>query len=147
MKSLVVALLVLTTSQPSPGDVPAKEVSLSGIHVGESTSQVTRKLGQPLRIYDQPDYLNLHYKYKDLTVSFSDGVVAGLNTKSRRSCTPKKLCVGDSIDRMRKLYGEPITTDRETGRYYEYYGIDLYCWLKIPATGNLVTSITVACQP
>ncbi|RYD84378.1 MAG: hypothetical protein EOP84_05660 [Verrucomicrobiaceae bacterium] len=147
MQIVVVPLLFLAGAQPAPGDVPATEVSLSGIHIGDSTSLVERKLGHPLRISNQPDYLNLHYRYKDIIVSFSDGVVAGLFTTSARSCTPKRLCVGDSTKRMRELYGEPLEADRETGRYHEYYGTDLACWLQIPATSDRITSITVACQP
>jgi hypothetical protein len=122
-------------------------VSIGEIAVGDSISKVIKKLGEPRSKVEASDYLDLHYKYPNMTVSFSEGDVAGLFTDSPEACTPKQLCPGDSVDRMRYLYGEPLVTDRETGRFYEYYGHDLYCWLQIPADGSKVSSIAVACQP
>ncbi len=139
--------LVLSSALLLQGDIPARDVSIGGVAVGDSPSQVVKKLGEPSSRLETSDFLNLHYKYPSLTVSFSGGVVAGLFANSPDACTPKQLCPGDSLDKMRTLYGEPLVTDRENGRFYEYYGRDLYCWLKIPANGSKVTSITVACQP
>ena len=139
--------LMLSSVLLAQGDIPASEVSIGGVAVGDSISQVIKKLGEPRSKVEASDYLDLHYKYPNVTVSFSEGVVAGLFTDSARACTPKQLCPGDSLDRMRHLYGEPLVIDRETGRFYEYYGHELYCWLKIPANDSKVNSITVACQP
>jgi hypothetical protein len=141
------ASLMLSSALIAQGDIPASEVSIGGVAVGDSPSQVTKKLGEPGSKVQASDYLDLHYKYPNMTVSFSAGVVAGLFTDSPSACTPKDLCPGDSLDRMRSLYGEPLVTDRETGRFYEYYGHDLYCWFKIPVKDDTVDSITVACQP
>ena len=147
MKSSIIALLLLFGDQAATADIPASEVSLGGIEVGDSIDAVNRKLGPPISRSEQPDYLNLHHHYKDLIVSFSDGTVAGLFTRSRNVCTPKGLCVGDSLEKMQRLYGQPLTSDRESGKVYEYYGKDLYCWLQIPAAGKRIKSIAVACQP
>jgi len=129
------------------GNIPASEVSIGGVAVGDSPAQVIKKLGEPSSKVRASDYLDLHYNYQNMTVSFSEGVVAGLFTDSASVCTPKSLCPGDSIDRMRSLYGEPLISDRETGRFYEYYGHELYCWFKIPVNDKKVDSIMVACQP
>jgi len=139
--------ILLSSALLTQGDIPASEVSIGGVAVGDSPSQVIKKLGEPSSKVQASDYLNLHYKYPNMTVSFSEDVVAGLFTDSTTACTPRQLCPGDSLDKMRSLYGEPLVTDRETGRFYEYYGQELYCWFKIPVKYREVSSITVACQP
>jgi hypothetical protein len=147
MQILRLTTQLLLSALLTQGDIPASEVSIGGVEIGDSPSQVVGKLGAPSSKVQASDYLDLHYKYPTMTVSFSEGVVSGLFTDSAGACTPKNLCPGDSIDRMRSLYGEPLVTDRETGRFYEYYGHELYCWFKIPVNDNTVVSITVACQP
>ncbi len=127
--------------------IPASDVSIAGVAIGDSPAQVRSKLGEPNTTEGIPDYLPLHYNYPNVRVSFDGDVVAGLFTRSASGCTPKGLCPGDSLDKMRRLYGEPLRTDRETGRFFEYYGVDLYCWLQIPDQGDKVLSIYVACQP
>jgi hypothetical protein len=147
MPIIRISSLILSSALLAQGEIPANEVSIRGVAIGDSLSQVIKKLGKPSSKVQASDYLDLHYKYPTMTVSFSEGVVAGLFTDSIAACTPKQLCPGDSLDRMRSLYGEPIVADRETGRFYEYYGNELYCWLKIPVDDRKVGSITVACQP
>lgn len=129
------------------GEIPAGEVSIGTIAVGDTPSQVVAKLGEPARTQVASDFLDLHYEYPHLTVSFSEGVVAGLFTDSPSACTPRQLCPGDGLDKMRALHGEPLTAERGTGWYFEYSGHDLYCWLRIPVSESRVESIEVACQP
>ena len=145
---LLVSLACTCTSAGAEGGmVPRSEIAIGGVTVGETPAQVRKKLGQPLRELEDADYLDLHYDYPSVRVSFSDGVVAGLRSRSPKGCTPKMLCLGDSVERMRSLYGPPLVADRETGRYYEYYGAeDVYCWLQITAD-VVVKDITVQCQP
>jgi hypothetical protein len=148
MKEFLLSLLFFASpTSGGAGMIAAHDVALGGIAIGDSPKQVRSKLGQPKAIEKSPDYLSLHYTYANVRVSFDDNVVTGLFTDSDKSCTPKGLCPGDSLDKMRKLYGEPLLTDRESGRFFEYYGIDVYCWFQIPDQGNKVSSIKVACQP
>jgi hypothetical protein len=148
LKSISLLLLLLSsTSLAHKGDIPASEVSIGGISVGQSPAAVMRKLGKPFRETTTSDYLDLHFKYRSVTVSFSEKVVAGLYSDQADGCTPKHLCPGNSLKKMRSLYGFPIEVDRETGHFYEYYGQDLYCWLQISAKGQRISSIAVACQP
>jgi len=57
------------------GVVPPREIAIGGVTVGETPAQVRKKLGQPLRELEDSDYLDLHYDYPSVRVSFSDGVV------------------------------------------------------------------------
>lgn len=127
--------------------ITADDVAIGGVAIGDSPRQVESKLGKPRSKENSQDFLSLHYDYPGLRVSFSGDVVAGLFTNSAHTCTPKHLCPGDSLDKMRRLYGEPLLSERETGRFYEYYGYELYCWFQIPVQGTTVASINVACQP
>lgn len=129
------------------GTASDRELALGGVAVGDTAAQVTSRLGEPKRKVPAQDFLDLHYDYASLRVSFNGGIVAGLHADKRGACTPKGLCPGDRLDRMRALYGEPIVSDRETGRYFEYIGGDAACWLQIRARGKRVASIEVACQP
>jgi hypothetical protein len=146
---LLGALLLLIPSLAFAGEgtVLEREVSLGGVAIGDSPGVVIARLGQPRRKVEVSDFLNLHYDYPHVRVSFSEGVVAGLYSVSPKACTPMHLCPGDSLDKMRSLYGQPLVADRESGRFYEYYGADSTCWLQIPAKGSRVASVTVACQP
>lgn len=148
MQALWLCLLLSPSAAFSlEGKVPASEISLGGIEVGATLSEVTKKLGTPLRKQDGIDFLNLDYYYPHLQVSFSDRVVAGMYTDHPKGCTPMRLCPGDRLGKMRSLYGSPIVADRETGQFYEYYPNDFTCWLQIAAKGERIKSIAVACQP
>jgi len=73
------------------GVVPPREIAIGGVTVGETPAQVRKKLGQPLRELEDSDYLDLHYDYPSVRVSFSDGVVAGcapvVPKAARRRCS------------------------------------------------------------
>lgn len=144
------ALMFLLASAPvfaEEGAVSDRELSLGGVAIGDSTDAVLARLAQPKRKAPAQDFLDLHFEYPHLRVSFNGGVVAGLHADKSAACTPKGLCPGDRLSRMRALYGAPIVADRESGRYYEYIGGDAACWLQIRAKDKRVRSIDVACQP
>lgn len=142
-----VLLLVPAMALAEEGIVPDRELSLGGVDIGDAPAQVVARLGEPRRKVTSMDFLDLHYDYPHLQVSFDEDIVVGLHADKSGGCTPKGLCPGDRFDRMRALYGEPLVSDRETGRFYEYYADGAACWLQIPARGKRVASITVACQP
>ncbi|MBX3712289.1 MAG: hypothetical protein KF800_10045 [Lysobacter sp.] len=148
MKTMGFALLLVPVMAfADQGAVPETELSLGGVAIGDSTEAVVARLGQPKRKGPAQDFIDLHYEYPHMRVSFNGGIVAGLHAGKAGACTPKGLCPGDRMDRMRALYGAPIVSDRETGRYYEYTGGDAACWLQIRSRGKRVASIDVACQP
>lgn len=143
----ILLLLVPLLAFADEGIVSDRELSLGGVAIGDTVAQVVSRLGEPKRKVPEQDFLDLHYDYAKLRVSFNGGIVAGLQAETRSACTPKGLCPGDRLDRMRALYGAPLVADRETGRFYEYVGGDTGCWLQIRPRGTRVASIAVACQP
>jgi len=150
MKALsLVLLLSLATplTLACEGTVLESEISLGGIAIGDSPSEVTNKLGLPLRKVEELGYLSPHYYYPQVQVWFSENVVAQLYSDNPAGCTPMQLCPGDPLDKMRSLYGLPAIADRETGRFYEYGAADYTCWLQIRPKGKRVSSIAVVCIP
>jgi hypothetical protein len=146
-RSAILLLLVPLLAFAEEGAVSERALSLGGVAIGDTIDAVVARLGEPSRKHPAQDFIDLHYEYPHIRVSFNGGIVAGLHAEKRGACTPKGLCPGDRLDRMRALYGAPIVSDRETGRYYEYVGGDAACWLQIRAKGKRVASIDVACQP
>lgn len=149
MKTFFMALVLLTPTLAVAGEeaTPPSELSLGGIAIGDSPSEVVGKHGEPLRKSITPDFLDLHYDYPQVRVSFSDDVVAGLYSDKANGCTPKGLCPGDSLKKMRAMYGPPASTVRDKKRFYEYYAADASCWLQIKSMRKKIASIAVACQP
>lgn len=143
----ILIVLIPSLALARTGSVSEDELSLGGVLIGDSPSEVIANLGKPQREVESPDFLNLHYDYSHVRVSFSDDVVAGLYSDNPLGCTPMHLCPGDSLDKTRALYGPPIVADRESGTFYEYYGADSSCWLEVSVTGKRVASIRVECQP
>lgn len=133
-------------SGTQPREVPQSELSLAGVAIGDTEAQVVEKLGAAPFRTEEADFLHLHLNYESVTVSFGFEEVAGLYSDNPKGCTPAGLCPGDSLKRMRSVYGTPEVAKRETGTFFEYYS-DCPCWLKIKPTGNKIESITVACQP
>jgi hypothetical protein len=143
----ILLFLVPLLAFAEEGAISERELSLGGVAIGDSIDAVVARLGQPKRKVPAQDFIDLHYEYPHMQVSFNGGIVAGLHADKADACTPKRLCPGDRLSRMRALYGAPIVSDRETGRYYEYVGGDAACWLQIRAKGKRVGTIDVACQP
>ena len=126
--------------------IPQAELSLAGVELGDTEAQVIDKLGVPTSRVEEADFLHLHLNYVTVKVSFAFEEVAGLFSDNPKGCTPSGLCPGDSLKRMRAVYGAPEISERETGTLFEYYS-DCPCWLQIKPAGNKIGAITVACQP
>jgi len=144
---LLLLFLVPTVAMAVDGSVPDSELSLGGVAIGQSPVAVVAMLGEPLRKEEMPDFIDLDYYYSQVRVSFNTGTVAGLRSEDPKTCTPRGLCPGDGFDKMKLLYGVPKVSERESGRFYEYYGSDGACWLEIPAKGKEVASLSVVCMP
>ena len=143
---LLVLLLVPSLAMAWEGAVPQSEMSLGGVAIGQSRDEVIAKLGKPTHREEAQDFLDLHYDYPHLRVSFNTDIVAGLESRDAKACTAKGLCPGDKLEKMRSMYGAPklAGTDEQA---YVYYGPDGACWLEVPAKGRRVTKLSVVCMP
>lgn len=125
-------------------DLPEQELRLGGLSIGDEGKTVIREFGQPSQVsssfYSQLDY-------PGFTVLLEEGTVIGLTSTSDQYCTPAGVCPGMDSEQVRERYGEPTVSDREDGRFMEYYTENSSCWLKIAVDGELVESVGVVCQP
>lgn len=65
--------------------------------------------------------------YADGTeITFLDGTVYSITVADRQYTTPRGLKVGDDIQRLKELYGEPDGIYDETHCVYQYEGYDLF---------------------
>ena len=55
-----------------------------------------------------------------------DGTVYSINVISKDYPTPRGLRVGDSVSRLKELYGEPDNMDDKTHWGYAYEGYELF---------------------
>ena len=95
-KALGVLFALPVLAFAGEGIVPESELSLGGVAIGDTSRAVIARLGKPARKIEKSGYLDLHYDYPNLRVSFSEGVAAGLHSSRSGGCTPKRLCPGDS---------------------------------------------------
>src|SRR5260370_41496628 len=89
------------------------DFALGGVAEGPDSATVRRRLGRPDSIvaeknsFDDPSKL-ITWRYRRLTVDFfSSSHVVGLSTTDSTVTTPRGLRVGDSVTRLKQLYGEP----------------------------------------
>ena len=122
------------------------QLSLAGIPIGATQDEVINQLGQPTQVVDSLPFPQL--EYPGLTVWFDEnrqGVLGMLST-SDQYCTPAGVCPGMDVAEVREIYGEPQVSDREDGRFIEYYPDTCCCWLQIALENDeTVRSIEVLC--
>jgi hypothetical protein len=117
-----VAISSLTEAQRiQPLD--SADFNVAGISGNLDTSAVINRLGMPttrkseINPFDSPSRLHI-WKYPGLSVHFaSDYTVFGITVDSPRYPTKRGLKAGDSVLRLRRLYGEPSEVDENESAY------------------------------
>ncbi len=146
-----VALLVLIASTAQAGEtslVEDRELSLSGIAIGDTEASVLRRLGQPVRRIDTDDILNVRLDYVGLTVWLGEERSVGeVLSVSERHCTPSGVCPGMLLAEVKKKYGQPLAVFREDGAFIEYSSSRASCWLQFAAEEGRIASVRAECQP
>jgi len=117
MKSaqLLLSFLLLV---PARGLTQARPLSkadfaLGGVAEGMDSATVRRRLGKPDSIFAEDNALDspsklITWDYRRLTVDFfSTDHVVGLTTRDSGTVTPRGLRIGQSVARLKQLYGEP----------------------------------------
>ena|SRR2546430_4655843 len=128
VRTLFVASTWLLSFHTLNGQVPPPlaqpDFALAGIAEETDSAQVQRRLGKPDSVLvDQHPFdvgaKLVTWRYKRLTVDFfSSDRVVGLSTTDPGVRTPRGLRVGDSVVRLKQLYGEP------TGSYEDAWDYD-----------------------
>lgn len=135
--------MLVETSLPA---ISASELALGGIFPGDDEATVIGKLGQPNHVVE--DFGDRTFEYTDFAVFFYEGRVIEVTSTHSAYCTPSGICPNMAFARARAQYGTPTVTNREDGKYMEYYPSEpVGCWLKISVDGDDdIDAITVECQ-
>jgi hypothetical protein len=149
----VVALLAVSTAALS-ADIPESELSLGGVGLGDTESQVLAVLGRPLAQSDTGEGVALEYAGLTVVVGWLEQAAPGkqrrvlqLDATGDDVCTPSGVCPGAPVSKASAAYGTPIEAERESGRFLEYYGKGSSCWLRLGTAGDRIQSISAVCQP
>ncbi|VXB72118.1 conserved hypothetical protein [Luteimonas sp. 9C] len=155
MKNIVLAVALVTGSATDPGtSISDSELSLGGVALGDSESQVVAALGRPIRQSDAGE--SIAFEYPGLTVLIGwleqaapdkSRHVLQLDATGQDACTPSGVCPGAPLSKALALYGQPIRSERESGSFWEYYSSQSSCWLQLGVSGDAVGSISAVCQP
>jgi len=127
--------------------ISESELVIGGISIGEHERNVKQRLGAPRSRTDSGEGFRLAYAGLKVEVGAGDYGVYEIVSTNAKYCTPSKLCPGMSEAHARRLYGEPVMAERETGSFLEYYPSGSTCWLQISAPKGIVKTLRVACQP
>src|SRR5258705_3088499 len=110
---LSVLLLVPARARTQAPPLSRADFALGGVAEGMDSATVRRRLGKPDSIFAEDNSLDspsklITWDYRRLTVDFfSTDHVVGLTTRDSGAVTPRGLRVGQSVARLKQLYGEP----------------------------------------
>ena len=155
MKSIVSIIILLSGSAAGSGaSIPDGELSLGGVTLGDSESQVSALLGQPKKRSDTGEGIALEYPGLTVLVGWLEQAAPGkqrhvlqLNATGPTACTPSGVCPGAPVSKALATYGQPIKADRESGSFLEYYSNKSSCWLQLGTSAETIRSISAVCQP
>jgi hypothetical protein len=133
--------------QASTNSIAASELSIANVRLGDSEKTTVRKLGKPLNRTNNGEGFVLSYQELAVAHGVEPYGVYEMESTNPKYCTPKKVCPGISIEKLKRIYGEPIVAERDEGKFLEYIGNKTTCWLQISVFNDFVKSIRVACQP
>ncbi|BEU86597.1 hypothetical protein TAMA11512_00610 [Selenomonas sp. TAMA-11512] len=138
----------------SEGVIDIAEMSLSGVHIGMSRAEVEEILGEPT-LRTKPYYAPAHDTWRDsynyewsLNVDFDGDSVMSLGTNKRNGiATPAGLEVGDTVEKMQRIYGKGyhyFFFDQETFEYHNNGAGDYAFYdMKITASNGIITEIDI----
>jgi hypothetical protein len=121
--SLLCGPVMLSGQSPPP--LSKADFSLAGVNVGADSSAVRRGLGQPDSVRFDPNPFSPKAKsvvwvYRRYTILFyTTEHVAGVRIRDASVATRRGLRLGDSVARLKELYGEPTGAYQESVEYQD----------------------------
>ncbi len=151
MRFLCIAIFALASScalAAEPSLISDQELSLGGISLGDTESDVISKLGNPNHIVDTGDFLSIRLEYSGMTIWLGEGRLVGeILSTAKLYCSPSGICPGTPFAVANTKYGPPLVADREDGTFMEYPSSESACWMQIAVANDVITSVRAECQP
>jgi hypothetical protein len=136
------------------GAISDSELSLGGVALGETESNVLAMLGAPLEQSETGEGTALEYPGLTVFVGWLEQQAPGkerrvlqLSGTGSNACTPSGICPGMRVERVMAAYGQPVVAGRETGDFLEYYSHQSSCWLQVGTSEGSIRSVSAVCQP
>lgn len=97
------------------------DLSLGKIFIGQPESDVLTIMGKPMKVTDPDNTGHLRYKYSDMVVVITNGVVTGFVSDTAAVSTKRGVKQGDRLDKVTHEYGKPYAkSDYDGTTLYEY---------------------------
>ena len=97
------------------------DLSLGEIFIGQSESDVQSIMGKPMKVTDPDNTGHLRYKYTDMVVVITNGIVTGFVSDTAAVSTKRGIKQGDKLDKVMREYGKPYAESNfEDTTLYEY---------------------------
>lgn len=139
-------------TKPDAKAIPEKintdtDLILGKIFIGQSLDEVVSLLGNPLKISEPNEQGQISYKFTDMSVSITDGVVTGFVSENGDFSTKRGIKQGDSLDKVIAQYGDNPYGNSKYGDtvLYEYKFISDKgddCLLRFAIKDNVVDYIS-----
>jgi hypothetical protein len=128
-------------------EINESELTLGDIALGDAKSKLIRRLGEPVRRSINPVSVELEYEGLSFSLDEQEERIWGMESRRADYCTPSGLCPEMTVAEAENIYGTATISDREDGRFLEYYNTQTACWLKIGVSDDIIKSVAIACQP
>ncbi|MCD9030102.1 hypothetical protein LDO26_18110 [Luteimonas sp. BDR2-5] len=147
--ALLASLLAASCSAVELPTILDEDISIGGVALDAEESLVVSLLGQPQRVTETGDFLNIQLDYPGLTIWLGEGRRVGeILSTSQEHCTPSGICPGMALSQVQALHGPPLIVAREDGQFMEYFPkSDFPCWLQLTIADDVVQSVRAECQP
>lgn len=97
------------------------DLSLGEIFIGQPEGDVLTILGKPMKVTDPDNTGHLRYKYSDMVVVITNGIVTGFVSDTAAVSTKRGIRQGDRLNNVMREYGKPYaTSDYDGMTLYEY---------------------------
>lgn len=97
------------------------DLSLGKIFIGQPERDVLTIMGNPIKVTDPDNTGHLRYKYSDMVVVITNGIVTGFVSDTAAVATKRGVKQGDGLDKVTREYGKPYAkSDFDDTTLYEY---------------------------
>ena len=121
----------------------AEDFVVAGLASGTDSVAVRARLGSPDSVIVDARGRVATWQYRDLAVTFGGGsTVLGFTLTGPGVPTTRGLRVGDAVERLLVLYGEPYVRDEQSWQYVEPRGESDLNAIEVQLRGRRVLSIS-----
>jgi hypothetical protein len=125
--------------------VSKTEVALNGVTIGQEKQAIIKLLGEPIYRITLEGYHDLLFKYKNIDIYFYDDKIDEIYTDDPSVCTPLNVCPGNSLARLREIYGWSPLRNKNDQFIATYLLAGSDCWLDFLISEGRVSSINAKC--